>query len=36
MSSLKDKAGHHLSKLLGIGLSGQMHGLVALDKADKI
>ena len=36
MSSLKDKAGHHLSQLLGIGLSGQMHGLVALDKADKI
>ena len=36
MSSLKDKAGHHLSKLLGIGLSAQMHGLVALDKADKI
>ncbi len=22
MSSLKDKAGHHLSKLLGLGLSG--------------
>ena len=34
MSSLKDKAGRQLSQLLGIGLSGQMHGLVALDKAD--
>ena len=34
ISAIKGKAGSELKKLLAIGLSGQMHGLVAIDKAD--
>ena len=34
ISAIKNRVGSEFSQLLAIGLSGQMHGLVAMDEAD--
>ena len=36
MGALKSQAPEALSQIISIGLSGQMHGLVALDDADRV